>query len=100
MKVLKVILLVSFLSMAVTALASDGATLYKKCIACHGTDGSKVALKVGAPIKGQTEQELYEKMKGYQDGTYGGEKKAIMKRNVDKLTDDDLKALAAYIATF
>jgi len=100
MKVLKLIVFAAVLSLGMTALASDGQTLYKKCIACHGTDGSKVALKVGAPIKGQTEQELYDKMKGYQDDTYGGEKKAIMKRNVDKLTDDDLKALAAYIATF
>lgn len=100
MKSLK-LLVIAILFVSVSAVfAADGEVLYKKCIACHGKDGSKIALKVGVPIKGQSEEELYTKMKGYQDDTYGGEKKAIMKRNVVKLSDEDLKALAAYIATF
>ena len=100
MKVLKLFVFAMVMCLVSTLQAADGEVLYKKCIACHGTDGSKIALKVGVPIKGQSEEELFTKMKGYQDGTYGGGKKTLMARNVAKLNDDELKALAAYIATF
>ncbi len=93
------LIIASFLILSVSAFSGDGKALYKKCSACHGKDGTKKALRVGAPLKGQKADELFEKMKGYQDGTYGGKKKAIMKRSVAKLSDEQLKALAAYIAT-
>lgn len=99
-KTIQMIAVFAFVSLSVSAFATDGKLLYKKCSACHGEDGSKKALGTGVPLKGQTAEELYTKMKGYQDGTYGGKKAAIMKRNVDKLSDEDLKALAEYIATF
>lgn len=99
MKPMKLMLGIAVLTLTMTAMAADGKVLYKKCIACHGKDGSKVALKVGKPLKGQKEADLYKKMKGYLDGTYGGKKKAIMKRNITKYSDDELKALAKFIAT-
>ena len=99
-KTIQMIAVFALVSLSLSAFAADGETLYKKCIACHGADGSKKALGTGAPLKGQTAEELYTKMKGYQDGTYGDKKAAIMKRNVVKLSDEDLKTLAEYIATF
>ncbi len=98
-KVLSFIVIAGFLTLSVSAFSADGKTLFKKCSACHGKDGSKKALGTGAPLKGQKADALFKKMRGYQDGTFGGKKKAIMKRNVAKLSDEQLKALAAYIAT-
>ena len=98
-KIFSLVIIGAFLALSVSAFSTDGKTLFKKCSACHGKDGSKKALGTGAPLKGQKADALFKKMKGYQDGTYGGKKKAIMKRNVAKLSDEQLKALAAYIAT-
>jgi len=33
-----------FIVFAVSGFAVNGKTLYKKCVACHGTDGTKSAL--------------------------------------------------------
>ena len=98
-KALSFFIIAGFFALSVASFSADGKALYKRCSACHGKDGSKKALRVSAPLKGQKADALFKKMKGYQDGTYGGKKKAIMKRNVAKLSDAQLKALAAYIAT-
>ena len=98
-KVFSFLVIAGFLTLSVAAFSANGKTLYRKCSACHGKDGTRKALRVGAPLKGQKADELFKKMKGYQDGTYGGKKKAIMKRNVAKLSDAQLKALAKFIAT-
>ncbi len=37
---------------AFTLVAADGAALYKKCAACHGVKGEKVALGKGKVIQG------------------------------------------------
>lgn len=99
-KGLSFIVCAAFFVASTCLIAADGKALYKTCSACHGKTGEKHALRVSPLLKGQTADELFKKMKGYQDGTYGGKKKAIMKRNVAKLSDDELKALAKYIATF
>jgi len=99
MKSLRGFIFVLFMIFAMSAFAVNGKDLYKKCVACHGTDGTKSALGVGAPLKGQKEKTLYKKMKGYLDGSYGGTKKGIMKRILAKYSDVELKALAIYIAT-
>lgn len=79
--------------------AADGATLYKKCMVCHGKDGSKMAPGATVLINSLSEQEIVKALKGYQDGTFGGKAKGQMKIQTKNLTDDDIKALAAYIKT-
>lgn len=100
MKYLKILSFLAILSFGVLSFSADGAVLYKKCQSCHGQTGEKSALKVGAPVKGQKEVELYKKMKGYVDGSYGGAKKSIMQRNLKSYSDEDLKALAKFMAAF
>ncbi len=56
------------------AVAADGAALYKSCVGCHGADGSK------------------------QDGSYGGEKKAVMTNLVKRYSDEEMKAMADYMS--
>ena len=74
--------------------------LYKRCMGCHGKDGSTLAMGVGLPLKGQSSEELVKKMKGYVDGSYGSNKKKIMVNIVKRLSDEQLKALGDYIASF
>ncbi|WP_022851260.1 c-type cytochrome [Limisalsivibrio acetivorans] len=86
----------------ISAFAASGAEeLYKsKCMSCHGADGTKEALGTSAPLKGQSASDILSKLKGYADGSYGGSKKVIMKGQVGRLSEEELKSLADYIATF
>ncbi len=99
-KILGFLIITGFLTLSVLSFSSNGKILYKSCSACHGKDGGKKALRTSPPLKGQKTDELFKKMKGYQDGSYGDRKKVVIKRNVAKLSDKELQKLAAYIATF
>lgn len=83
----------------INANASDGEALFKKCATCHGKLAEKSALNKSKIINEFSEEEIIKALKGYQDGTYGGASKALMKPNVAKLNDDDIKALASYIVS-
>lgn len=78
--------------------ASDGATLYARCKGCHGADGSKA--QDGMIIKGKSSAELEQAMQGYKAGTFGGAKKGMMTAVAKKLSDEDIKTLADYMAGF
>lgn len=71
--------------------------LYKKCIACHGAQGEKVALGKSKIIKDMSKEDFIASMKGYQDGTYGGPMKTVMLGQVKNLSDADIQKLADYI---
>ncbi len=84
---------------AVTLMAADGATLFKKCAGCHGAHGEKKALGKSAVIKGWPKDKVVEALKGYKAGTrnvYG--MGALMKAQVAALSDADIEALADYIS--
>jgi cytochrome c553 len=77
--------------------AADGKALYTaKCQSCHGADGSKTMMS--KPVKGLKEDAVLKAMNGYKAKTYGGTKKATMENLASRLSDADIKALAAYIA--
>ncbi len=86
---------------ATSFLVADGAALYKKCAGCHGAKGEKKALGKSAVISGLGADKIIEDLKGYKAGTLnlhgmGG----LMKGQTAALSDDDIKALGEYIATF
>ena len=97
-KSIKATLLVSVLFLATAAFADDAATLYKaKCAMCHGADGTgntPAGKKVGArdfhapEVMKQTDEQLLETTKN------GKNKMPAYK---DKLKDDELKSLVAYV---
>jgi len=76
----------------------DGAKLFTVCSSCHGAHAEKKALGKSQIMKGWDETKTITALKGYKDGTYGGAMKAVMKGQVTKLSDDDIKALAKYIS--
>ena len=91
--------LAAFVFAASMAIAADGAEMFKSsCAGCHGADGSKSAGGT-APLKGQKSEDVVKMLKGYKDGSFGGDKKAIMENVVKKHSDDELKQLADYIGT-
>lgn len=71
--------------------------LYTKCITCHGANGEKVALGKSKIIKDMTKEDFTAAMKGYQDGSYGGTMKAIMKPQAAGLSEADIQTIADFI---
>lgn len=97
MKTLNKILLGLALIGTLTSLSADGATLFKKCAGCHGMKAEKKALGKSHVIQGWEVSKIKTALKGYQNGTYGGPMKAVMKGQAASLKDADIKALAKYI---
>ncbi|WP_394126013.1 c-type cytochrome [Vibrio hepatarius] len=68
------------------------------CIFCHGVDGA--ATNPSYPnIKGQNAQYLFQSMKDYQNGNRQGPLAEMMKAQLSRLNDDDLKDIAAYFSS-
>lgn len=68
------------------------------CIFCHGQTGK--AVKPSYPnINGQNAQYLYQSMKDYQQGNRTGPLAEMMKGQLSRLNDQDLKDIAAYFSS-
>jgi len=80
--------------------ANDGVSLYKACATCHGANGEKAALGKSQIIKGWDAAKIESALHGYKDGSYGGVMKGVMKGQVARLSDADIKAVAEHIASF
>jgi len=81
-------------------MAADGAALFAKCAGCHGQNGEKAALGKSAIIKGLDAATVEKDIQGYKAGTLNKHGMgALMKGQVASLSDEDIKALAAYIAS-
>jgi len=76
--------------LSVTASAFDT----KACVGCHGANFEKAALGKSKIVKDMTAEEITKALTGYKDGSYGGAMKGVMKGQVAKLTEDDIKAIA------
>ena len=82
------------------AAASLMAANYAACAGCHGQKGEKKALGKSAAITGWSVDKTVAALKGYKDGSYGGPMKGVMKGQVARLSDADIKALAEQISKF
>jgi cytochrome c len=85
------------LGMFTSLNADDGATLYEKCVICHGKAGEKVALGKSKIIKDMSQADFIASLKGYQDGSYGGAQKGLMTAQVKSLDDAQIEAIAKHI---
>lgn len=83
-------------SAAGAASAAEGREIYGRCARCHGDTGDKSA----HILKGQDKAELLRKLNGYAEGSYGGEKKAVMHNVAKKLSKEDKEAVVSHIETF
>ncbi len=84
-----------------SARALDGAELYKTktCYTCHGKDG-KTPIMPGYPnIAGQNAEYSLQQMKDIKSGARANGMSAAMKGIMHLVSDEEMKALADYIAT-
>ena len=95
---LKITVLVAALGVS-SLFANEGATLFKACVGCHGVNGEKQALGKSAAITGWEVDKTITALKGYKDGSYGGAMKGVMKGQVARLSDEQIKAVAEHIAS-
>ncbi len=72
---------------------------YNTCKGCHGAKGelNTTTQNKSAIPANLTKAEVENALKGYKAGTYGGAMKMIMKGQVARLTDAQIKELAEYI---
>lgn len=83
---------------ATCAFASAPAS-YNACKACHGAKGEMNTTTGGKSHipANLTKAQVVDALNGYKAGTYGGAMKMIMKGQVARLNDDQIKELAEYI---
>ena len=84
-----------------SAFALDGAELYKTktCYTCHGKDGKTPIMASYPNIAGQNEEYSLQQMKDIKSGARANGMSAAMKGIMHLVNDEEMKALAAYIAT-
>ena len=107
MKKLLAIGLTVFVDSAVSALAGDAKATYdSNCAKCHGADGkgqTSIGKKLG--IKDYTDAKVQDALKddaafkAIKEGLKDADGKTRMKP-AESLSDDDIKALVAYMRTF
>ncbi|PAF49880.1 cytochrome C [Helicobacter sp. 12S02232-10] len=98
---MKKLLIIALFGAASLAIAAEAPAAFKKCVACHGANGQKVApgAKGGITIAGLPKNKLLADLKGYKAGTAdNGGAKAIMYAQMKNVSDSDIEALADYIS--
>lgn len=66
------------------------------CSGCHGKNGE--GMGIFPKLAGQSAESLAAKLRDYRAGKHMGEQTAMMAPNAQNLSDEDIDALAAYIA--
>jgi len=83
-----------------TLIASDGADLYKQCVACHGINGEKKALNRSEIIAGWDTARIETALLAYKAGTRDiNGMGRLMKGKVAAYSDEEIHAVAEYIST-
>jgi cytochrome c553 len=84
---------------SVTGDTAAGEAAYAKCAGCHGKDGKTKALGKSEEIAGQSAADLETKLAEYKAGTRNvAGMGSLMKGQVASLSEDDIKAVSAYIS--
>ncbi|TNF99019.1 MAG: cytochrome c [Gammaproteobacteria bacterium] len=85
----------------VSAVAADGATLFKTktCLTCHGKDGKTPIMPTYPKIAGQSAAYALQQMKDIKSGARNNGMSAAMKGVMHLVNDEEMKALADYLAT-
>ena len=78
---------------AAVAFSADGSAVFQRCANCHGSDGAKPPYA----LKGQKADAVLAKLKRYADGSFGGSRKDTMKGVAQRLSPEEMQAVADYI---
>lgn len=84
-----------------SASALDGAALYqaKTCVACHGKDANTPIMPVYPKLAGQNAAYAAQQMRDIKSGTRANGMSAAMKGVMHMVSDDEIKAIADWLAT-
>ena len=90
----------SALLLPLSVAAADGAALYKEkaCHTCHGEDADTPIMPAYPKLAGQNAEYLLAQMKDIKSGTRSNGQSVIMKGLVAAISDEDLDAIAQYVA--
>lgn len=82
------------------AAAADGAALYqsKGCAACHGADAKTPIMPTYPKLAGQNAQYAFNQMKDIKSGARNNGQTAVMKGIVASVSDEELQAIAEWMA--
>ena len=80
-----------------TESQKKGQVLYKKCITCHGKHGNGKKSQKAPKIAGQYDWYIYDKIVSMQKGIW---KNKVMFPYIKKLSDQDVKDLAAFLSSY
>ena len=79
------------------ALAADGATVYARCIGCHGPDGNSPA-PVFPKLAGQNEEYLINQINDIKSGARTGGQTAMMVGVVAGLTEEETATVSKWLS--
>jgi len=82
------------------AFAADGAAIYasKGCAACHGADGKTPIMGAYPKIAGQNLDYMIQQLNDIKSGARNNGQSAPMKGIMAAVSDDEIKAIAAYLS--
>jgi len=85
---------------ATPASGLDGAALYKEktCVACHGKDAKTPLLPEYPKLAGQNEAYIVRQVQDIKSGARNNGNTAAMQGVLHLVNDDEIKAIAAYLA--
>jgi cytochrome c len=88
------------LGLAGNAVAADGAALYtaKGCAACHGADAKTPIMPAYPKLAGQNAQYALNQMKDIKSGARANGQSAAMKGIVMGVSDEEMQAIAEWLA--
>lgn len=69
----------------------------KGCVGCHGQDWSKKALGKSLVVSEMNQKDIATALLGYKNNTYGKTMKGLMRGQVAKYSDEELKKAAKAI---
>jgi len=75
---------------------AKGADLFKQCIVCHGEKGEGNPTQKAPRLNGQYDWYVYKQLQDIKAGV--NRKNAVMVPILNKLSEQDMKDLAAYVA--
>ncbi|PID47788.1 MAG: cytochrome C [Proteobacteria bacterium] len=95
---MKKFLLLALMGATTCILASDGATIYKKCQVCHGQKAEKKYMNKVPALSTLKADYIVQALEGYKAGTNNKYKTGmLMKGQVAALSKDDMKNVADHI---
>ena len=99
--ILSTALAAGLLAGAAPTMALDGAELYmtKTCFSCHGKDANTPILPTYPKIAGQNSEYAVQQMKDIKSGARANGMSAAMKGVMHLVNDEEIKAIADWLAT-